>query len=831
VGAGVAGLAAIQAAKNLGAIVTSFDVRSAAKEQVESMGATFLKVESEEDGSGAGGYAKEMSDEWFEAARKMLLKECASTDVIITTALIPGKKAPILITKAMVENMPPGSVTIDLASEAGGNVETTVPGEVINHGGVTCVGFKNMPGRMATTASTLFSGNVTKLIQSMDIDGKWVIDEEDDAVRSMLLLRDGNKLSPFVPPPPPPSAKKDEALEPEVLTPQQIQSNTMRTAGMVSGGALAAVGIGALVPSTAMLSTLALSCWVGNQAVRGVTHALHSPLMSVTNAISGMTIIGGMLQLGGGVLPTNIPQYLAAGAVTLSAVNLVGGFLVSQKMLNLFRRPTDPPEFNHLYLLPPGAALVGSGLWGMTGFAPDALQPTLALGSALGCIGGITCLSSQETARLGNYVALGGVSLGLATTLSIMDVSPSVMAQLGGASLAGGLIGHQIANRVGPTELPQAVAGFHSLVGLAATATAYGDFMTHDLSQLDGFHSTSIYLGAWMGAITFTGSIIACGKLAEVFDSKPLALPGRDIINMGMFAGTLASLAGFVATNDPGTASLCLNSGIGLSGLLGLHMTASIGGADMPVVITLLNSYSGWALCAEGFILDQPILTIVGALIGSSGAFLTKIMCDGMNRSLGNVILGGFGMEAGAVQTAEGLVHTETNAEQTVDFLKEAQTVCIVPGYGLAVAQAQGTVADIANKLRDMGKQVKFAVHPVAGRMPGQLNVLLAEAGVPYDMVHEMEDINEELPETDVVLVVGANDTVNSAAEDDPNSGIAGMPVIRVWESTKVIFMKRSMASGYAGVDNPVFYKDNTDMLLGNAKDTTEAIRNGLANQ
>jgi len=310
--------------------------------------------------------------------------------------------------------------------------------------------------------------------------------------------------------------------------------------------------------------------------------------------------------------------------------------------------------------------------------------------------------------------------------------------------------------------------------------------------------------------------------------STALQLPGRDMANMAMGAGSALGLVGFMATDDPGTAASCLGAGTLFSGVLGLHMTASIGGADMPVVITLLNSYSGWALCAEGFILNQPLLTVVGALIGSSGAFLTKIMCDGMNRSLANVILGGFGTEQGTVQTAEGLEHTEIDVAGTITALKDAQKVVIVPGYGLAVAQAQGMVAAIAKQLVDQGKDVSFAVHPVAGRMPGQLNVLLAEAGVPYDIVYEMEEVNEDIAEADVVMVVGANDTVNSAAETDPNSQIAGMPVIRVWAAKHVVFMKRSMASGYAGVDNPVFYNENTDMLLGNANVTCEEIRLGL---
>merc|ERR1712070_545849 len=330
--------------------------------------------------------------------------------------------------------------------------------------------------------------------------------------------------------------------------------------------------------------------------------------------------------------------------------------------------------------------------------------------------------------------------------------------------------------------------------------------------------------GAWMGSITATGSVIAALKLAEKMDSKPLMLPGRDVMNMAMGGGSALGLFSFMTTSSAGTAAGCLGLGTLLSGALGLHMTASIGGADMPVVITLLNSYSGWALCAEGFILDQPVLTIVGALIGSSGAFLTKIMCDGMNRSLANVILGGFGTEAGAVQTQEGLVHKEIDTDGVCEVMTDAEKICIVPGYGLAVAQAQHTVASIANILKNKGKDVKFAVHPVAGRMPGQLNVLLAEAGVPYDIVVEMEEMNDEMNEVDVSLIVGANDTVNSAALEDPNSGIAGMPVIEVWRGRQVVFCKRSMASGYAGVDNPVFYKPNTDMFLGNASQTMKGL-------
>ncbi len=929
VGAGVAGLAAMQLAKKTGAVVFGFDVRAAAKEQVESCGAKFLEVckqcqinalrifasyflcfsascvclslclflcvcifslslsyiymrvyvcgslplsfflfispsfslsslslplvplplslfpplsfslarinprstqvEVKEDGSGAGGYAKEMSAEWFAAADKMLLKECAHMDVIITTALIPGRKAPLLIKKDMVAAMPAGGVTVDLAAPAGGNVETTVPGQVVKTAnGITCVGYTNMESRIAQTASGLFSGNVTNFLMSMQDKKtkKWVINLEDPAVRSVLVSQNGQQLAPYVPPPAPAVAAKEEKAAKVAEDPKTV---FRRAALQATVGASTALGLASMVPNSAMMNTFALSCWVGNTCVQGVTHALHSPLMAMTNAISGMTIVGGMLQMGGGIVPHSIPQLLAAGAVGLSAVNLVGGTIVTKKMLDMFRRPTDPPEYNHYFLAPGVVAILGSSALYATGHAPAGLTNMLGLGSALACVGSIGCLSSQTTARTGIAVGMSGIGTGIVATLAAMKPeSASVFTQLAVVGGTGAAVGKYLSGIIGPTELPQAVAAFHSLVGLAATLTAVGDYMIHDASHVDTFHNLATYLGAWMGSITATGSVIAYGKLAGTMSSNALQLPGRDLINVGLAAASVASLVGFCTTTIPALSAICLLGGIASSGALGLHMTASIGGADMPVVITLLNSYSGWALCAEGFILDQPLLTVIGALIGSSGAFLTRIMCEAMNRSLPNVILGGFGTEQGVVQVIEGRTHTEIDAAGSAEALRNAERVCIVPGYGMAVAQAAGVVSEIAMKLRAEGKQVKFAVHPVAGRMPGQLNVLLAEAGVPYDMVFEMEEINEEMAETDVVMVIGANDTVNCAAEDDPKSAIAGMPVIQVWRSKHVIFMKRSMASGYAGVDNPVFFKTNTDMLLGDAKKTCDAIRNEL---
>merc|ERR1711959_703663 len=348
--------------------------------------------------------------------------------------------------------------------------------------------------------------------------------------------------------------------------------------------------------------------------------------------------------------------------------------------------------------------------------------------------------------------------------------------------------------------------------------------------HLDGVHLAGIALATSIGGVTATGSIIAYLKLAERMDSAAMALAGRDQINLGMAAGMFGFMGHLMTNPSMGMGCLDILGAAGLSGALGLHMTASIGGADMPVVITVLNSYSGWALCAEGFMLDKPILTTVGALIGSSGAILTHIMCEAMNRDISSVLLGGFGTRAtstGEAMTYEGEA-TEISAEQTVDMLKEAQNIIVVPGYGLCVAKGQYAIADLAEKCNKEGKSFRFGIHPVAGRMPGQLNVLLAEAGVPYDVVLEMDEINDDFADTDLTLVVGANDTVNSAAIEDPNSIIAGMPVLEVWNSKQVIVMKRTMAAGYAGVDNPVFLKDNTDMLLGDAKATLDKLNSSL---
>uniref|UniRef100_A0A8C2I3D1 proton-translocating NAD(P)(+) transhydrogenase n=1 Tax=Cyprinus carpio TaxID=7962 RepID=A0A8C2I3D1_CYPCA len=390
--------------------------------------------------------------------------------------------------------------------------------------------------------------------------------------------------------------------------------------------------------------------------------------------------------------------------------------------------------------------------------------------------------------------------------------------------------GLAIAKKIQISDLPQLVAAFHSLVGLAAVLTCVAEYMVEypHFATDPAANLTKIvaYLGTYIGGVTFSGSLVAYGKLQGLLNSAPLMLPGRHALNATLMAASVGGMIPYMLDPSYTTGLTCLGSVSALSAVMGLTLTAAIGGADMPVVITVLNSYSGWALCAEGFLLNNNLLTIVGALIGSSGAILSYIMCVAMNRSLANVILGGYGTSStgtGKPMEITG-THTEVNVDQSVEMIKEAQNIIIVPGYGLCAAKAQYPIADLVKSLSEQGKKVRFGIHPVAGRMPGQLNVLLAEAGVPYDVVLEMDEINHDFPETDLVLVIGANDTVNSAAQEDPNSIIAGMPVLEVWKSKQVIVMKRSLGVGYAAVDNPIFYKPNTSMLLGDAKKTCDAL-------
>lgn len=433
-------------------------------------------------------------------------------------------------------------------------------------------------------------------------------------------------------------------------------------------------------------------------------------------------------------------------------------------------------------------------------------------------------LSKQETARRGNVAGMVGMALALVATIALalqrserpVEVTASLILVV---LLVGATVGTWQARRVEMTQMPELIAVLHSFVGLAAVLVGYNSFLTE---PSDPAHLVEVFLGVLIGAVTFTGSIVAYLKLSTRIRSAPLMLPGRNVLNLAMVLASAGLMVWFLGTAS--VLPLLLMTLVALA--LGWHLVASIGGGDMPVVVSMLNSYSGWAAAAAGFMLSNDLLIVTGALVGSSGAILSYLMCTAMNRSFLSVILGGFGAEGGTVASSDvdlGEFH-EVMAPEVAELLADARTVVITPGYGMAVAKAQYPVAELVAKLRARGVDVRFGVHPVAGRLPGHMNVLLAEAKVPYDIVLEMDEINGDLADTDVVLVIGANDTVNPAALDDPASPIAGMPVLEVWKAARVVVFKRSMATGYAGVQNPLFFRDNTSMLFGDAKDQVEHI-------
>ena len=435
-------------------------------------------------------------------------------------------------------------------------------------------------------------------------------------------------------------------------------------------------------------------------------------------------------------------------------------------------------------------------------------------------------LSNPETARRGNIYGIIGMSIAFIATAAAKVSNYGLLLAV---IIPGVIIGAVLAARVAMPSMPELVAILHSFVGLAAVFVGIGSYLQHPTFATPAektIHDIEIFVGVFIGAITFTGSVVAFGKLKALISSKPLTLPARHILNLLML-GICFFLGYQFVTGNHADALQPLLIMTAIASILGIHLVAAIGGGDMPVVVSMLNSYSGWAAAAAGFMLSNDLLIVTGALVGSSGAILSAIMCKAMNRSFFSVIMGGFGSTGGTAPSSDQLPEgeiTPISVEETVHLLTEARHVIIVPGYGMAVAQAQHAVAEITKILRKRGIQVRFGIHPVAGRLPGHMNVLLAEAKVPYDIVLEMDEINHDFPTTDVALVIGANDTVNPAALDDPNSPIAGMPVLEVWKASFSIVMKRGMASGYAGVENPLFFKENNRMLFGDAKKNVDAI-------
>ncbi|EJB8532320.1 Re/Si-specific NAD(P)(+) transhydrogenase subunit beta [Vibrio parahaemolyticus] len=446
--------------------------------------------------------------------------------------------------------------------------------------------------------------------------------------------------------------------------------------------------------------------------------------------------------------------------------------------------------------------------------------------AALFFIMSLAGLSKQESARNGNYYGIAGMAIALLATIFSPDAQGFGWIII--AMAIGGAIGIFYAKKVEMTEMPELVAILHSFVGLAAVLVGYNSYLDAPEAATHAehvIHLVEVFLGVFIGAVTFTGSIVAFGKLRGVISSSPLNLPHKHKMNLAAIVVSTLLMIYFVKADGSMFALIVMTL---IAFAFGYHLVASIGGADMPVVVSMLNSYSGWAAAAAGFMLANDLLIVTGALVGSSGAILSYIMCKAMNRSFISVIAGGFGQEIIISSDEEQGEHRETTAEEVAEMLKNSKSVIITPGYGMAVAQAQYPVHEITDALRSQGIEVRFGIHPVAGRLPGHMNVLLAEAKVPYDIVLEMDEINDDFSETDTVLVIGANDTVNPAALEDPNSPIAGMPVLEVWNAKNVIVFKRSMNTGYAGVQNPLFFKENTSMLFGDAKESVEAIFKAL---
>jgi NAD(P) transhydrogenase subunit beta len=461
----------------------------------------------------------------------------------------------------------------------------------------------------------------------------------------------------------------------------------------------------------------------------------------------------------------------------------------------------------------------------------SSLATVAYLGAAILFILSLGGLSNPETSRRGNLFGMVGMALAVLATVFGPQVSAAGVPWIVGALLIGGCVGLYAAKVVKMTQMPELVALMHSLVGLAACLVGYASYVDTSI-HFEGaekvIHEVEIYIGILIGAVTFSGSLVAFGKLSGKIGGKPLLLPARHWLNLVGLLAVIWFGRDFIHATTPAEGLVALYIMTAIALLFGIHMVMAIGGADMPVVVSMLNSYSGWAAAATGFMLGNDLLIVTGALVGSSGAILSYIMCRAMNRNFLSVIAGGFGAApakagAGAGAQPQGEV-SPISAAETAELLAGSKSVVIVPGYGMAVAQAQHTVNEITKTLRARGVNVRFAIHPVAGRMPGHMNVLLAEAKVPYDIVMEMDEINEDFADTDVAMVIGANDIVNPAAQDDPTSPIAGMPVLEVWKARTSIVMKRSMASGYAGVDNPLFYKENNRMLFGDAKKMLDEV-------
>jgi NAD(P) transhydrogenase len=828
-GCGVAGLAAMGQAKAMGSVVRAWDVRDVS-DQAASLGAGWVKVDFKESGEGTGGYAKESSAEFQAAQRATFHKVCKEVDIVITTAAIPGRPSPRLIEDYMVKDMKPGSVIVDLAALGGGNCTLTRKDEVYTtENGVTIIGYTGLAGMMPGQASAMFAQNMVNLVRHIakkdptallpTIDKELSSGESGDIiVRSIVCCKNNQELIMPKPPAPTNTNKPKEEAKKKEEAPVDPFKAELKSAFVFTAvlGLLAFMGLGVQV---SLLGTFVLAGAAGYQVVWGVVPALHTPLMSVTNAISGLTAVGGLLLFD---KANNFGAiFLAVMGGAISCVNIFGGFVVSKRMLLLFKRKEDV-DLSYLWLLPAITFIA-------VAFLVAADRKAIETLCGLMCIIAIGGLASMKTANAGCTIGISAVATAMVATLLGMQKERAVYAII--CCVVPGLVGGgYIGKSVDPIKLPQTVAAFHSLVGLAAMVTSIGNFTE---VQQPGFSMENIFalLGDLIGGITLTGSIIAYLKLDARMSSTAWNLPGKNLINLASLFAFFGLSYLFLTSDSVMFCMLILWAIAALACWMGVHLVASVGGGDMPVCITVLNSYSGWALVSEGFMLKSSLLTIVGSLIGFSGAILTHIMCVAMNRQITNVIFGGMNNTA-PIKTAGDEEappeHREINPEMVAELLADAKEVMIIPGYGMAVARAQSQVASIASTCKDHGVNVRFGIHPVAGRMPGQMNVLLAEAGVPYDWVFELDEVNDDMENVDVCLVVGANDITNIAAQESEGCPIYGMPVFSVWTCKNTVFFKRSMRAGYADLPNPCFYKENATMCLGNADKTCDTIASKL---
>ncbi len=771
IGAGVAGLQAIATAKRLGAVASAYDMRPAAKEQVQSLGGRFVELPIEaKDAQDARGYGRAQDENFYQRQRELLGRVVAESDIVITAAVIPGKKSPVLVTADMVERMAPGSVIVDLAAERGGNCELTRAEEIYKVHGVTIVGLINLAGTVPYHASQMYARNVTAYLLYLVKDGKVRTDADDEIVRETLLTRDGQVVN----------ARVLEFFAPRRRWERRHEARPGLEPVCVHAG-----GLHRLRGDPAGVAAVAHALDVADQRARrdrggGGDHPGRLAARDPGDGAGHDRDRGGDEQRGGRIHDHRPDAPDVQGERTEEAI-IMNDFIRGEYFIE-------------------GTYLVATALFILS----------------------LKWMSSPTTARRGVWAGEVGMLLAIVGTLlhrEILDYR-----WIAGALVLGSIIGVRL-GMVPMTAVPQRTALSHAFGSLCVTLVGAAEYYLN-LPDVPPFLMSVLSMEVILGSLTFTGSLMAAGKLQEILPQRPITYKGQNLVNLGVLA--LAVVAAVFLVRNPSNPVL-FPAIIVMSLAFGVMMIVPIGGADMPTVISLLNSYAGLSASAMGFAIDSKLLIVAGALDGASGFILSVNMSKAMNRSFTNVLFGAFGQEqvaAAGVQEARSV--RSATPEEAAAILTAANKVVIVPGYGMAVAQAQHKVRELYDALTRRGTEVVFGIHPVAGRMPGHMNVLLAEADIPYDHLLEMDEINGDLPQTDVALVIGANDVTNPAAREDRNSPIYGMPILNVDKARTVMVIKRGMSPGFAGIDNPLYYLDRTLMLFGDAKSFVGSVVNEI---